>query len=515
MIKQNNIFKRFYKHLVVFIVVLFVGIYVSNIAVEQQKSSYLDMQTELLEVKYKTNYNYFKIMSKDIYSIYQENESIINLILTANNSGIDEKNRLREKLYNKLKKRYKRFKNMGVMQLHFHLKDNTSFLRMHKPEKFGDDLTKFRPSVAIVNKTKKPSEGFEVGKIVHGFRFVYPLFKASKHIGSMEVSFSSEKLMNTILSNSNNIIDSHFLVSKEEVEKNMWEEYRNSLYSLSRENPKFLIETRTHYSQNETVVNESNKIILNNMQKGISFSISSIYNHETSVGTFIPIQNIDADQVIAYMVVYSETDYLDNLSMQEQYIQILFISIVILLFMFSLYVTVNNEKLQKMAHYDKLTSLANRAYFYIELKKEINRTKRLKSKLAVMFIDLDGFKAVNDTYGHDAGDQLLVDVARRLVDCVRDVDIVARLGGDEFTVALCNVKSEDKALRVANKIIDELNKNFLINKNIVNIGASIGISIYPDYAKNSDDIIKQSDDAMYMAKENGKNRAIIYKENKN
>ena len=120
---------------------------------------------------------------------------------------------------------------------------------------------------------------------------------------------------------------------------------------------------------------------------------------------------------------------------------------------------------------------------------------------------------MNDSFGHDAGDQLLVYVARKLVHTVREVDIVARLGGDEFVIALLDVKHEDDVLRIANNIIANLNKEFVINKNIVKIGASIGISLYPDYAKNSDEIIKQSDDAMYEAKNNGKNHAIMYKNN--
>jgi len=272
------------------------------------------------------------------------------------------------------------------------------------------------------------------------------------------------------------------------------------------------METRTHFTQRSKITHTTNSMIRDNMNKSIAFSISNVYNHETHVGTFIPIMNLESTKAIAYIAAYFDADYLDSILMQNDYVEILYIAIVFLLFFFSLYITLNNEKLQKMAHYDKLTSLSNRAHFYIELDKEIKRTKRANTKLAIMFIDLDGFKAVNDTYGHDAGDQLLVDVSRRLLNCVRDVDIVARLGGDEFTVALANIKDEKSALFVANKIIDKLSESFVIGKNVIHIGASIGISIYPDNAKDSDEIIKQADNAMYFAKENGKNRAIIHKE---
>ena len=126
-----------------------------------------------------------------------------------------------------------------------------------------------------------------------------------------------------------------------------------------------------------------------------------------------------------------------------------------------------------------------------------------------MFIDLDEFKAVNDTYGHNIGDNLLVDVSNRLHKSVRDIDIIARLGGDEFTVVLTNIQKQKDVVLIAEKIIKRLNENFIIDKHIIKIGVSIGISIYPEQAKDSDTLIKLSDNAMYMAKKSGKNCVIL------
>ena len=512
--QEKNIFKQFYKHILTYVVLMLIGTYFINFTVEKYKDNYLDMQTEILTTKYETNYHYFKIMSKDVYSIYKDNGFIMNIIDKSNNANTEERAELRNNLYSMTKKRYKRLKNMGVLQIHFHLKDNTSFLRLHKPNQYGDNLTLIRPSVVATNKTKKMVEGFEVGKIVHGFRFVYPLFYHKKHIGSMEVSFSSEKLME-IISN-NKTVDSHFLILKKEIDKKIFPELKNNLYNESVENPDYLIETRSHHiKETENVIHtqlksEFTQIVNYKMALGNAFSIGSKYNEESNVGSFIPIKNTKAE-TIAYVVIYSESDYLDNILLQKQYITILFISIGFLLFIFSIYITINNRKLQIMAHYDKLTSLSNRAHFYIRLEEQLKKTRWGDTKLAVLFIDLDGFKAVNDTFGHDIGDQLLVKVAEKLVHTVRDNDIVARLGGDEFVIALIDMEHEDDILEIANKIIANLSEAFVINKNIVNIGASIGISLYPDYAKNSDEIIKQSDDAMYEAKNNGKNHAIMYK----
>ncbi len=517
MVKNMNIFQKFYKHLLIFLLFLFIGNITIDFVIETQKKQYLKMQTEMLFTKYKTNYKYFEIMSQDIYSIYKDNPNLINSLSEANDANQTQKASLRNNLYTKLKKRYKRLKNMGILQFHIHLANNVSFLRMHKPEKFGDDLSSFRDSVRVTNETKKPQSGFEIGRFNHGFRFIYPLFNKEKHVGSIEISFSSDKLISSIADNF--ILHTHFLLSKKEAESMLRKEIADTEYETSIESPEFLLQTSSHIKHYNNSIHNSIKhpssshTIKNFLSEGNNFSISSNYNYESIVGSFIAIKNIQKTKTIAYLAVYSDSDYLDTLLIQKKHAKILFTSILLLLLIFSVYVTTNNQKLRKMAHFDELTSLPNRAYFYRQLDIELSRSKRLKSSLAVMFLDLDGFKSVNDIYGHDIGDKLLIEVSKRLIKIVRDVDIVARLGGDEFTIVLTDIKHTEDSLIVANKIIEELKKDFIFNNKIINIGVSIGISIYPDLAQDADTLIKQSDSAMYIAKENGKNQAIIYQKN--
>ena len=524
--KQKSIFKTFYKHILIFIIVLMVGLYFIRFNTIQQKEKYLQLQTQLLNTKYKTNYKYYKIMSNDIYTMYQENASIIDIITKANISNDKEKKILRDKLYNKLKKRYKRLRNMGVLQLQFHLPNNTSFLRMHKPEKFGDDLSKIRYSVVLANQTKKPQDGFEIGKANHGFRFVHPLFNKNKHIGSVEISFSTEKLINSVLDSY--IIHSHFLIAKDVVEKNIPKKLRDNLYKQSLESKEFLLDLSSRTNKDHKNIHKDIstknfvKEISKKLETGEAFSCASYYNFNSivgsfipiKVGSFIPIKNAHNKKTVAYLVVYNESDYIDSLIMEEKYFELLFVTILILILLFSIYATTTRDKLHHMALFDELTNLPNRAYFYIELEQEIKRADRLNQKLAVMFIDLDGFKAVNDTFGHNIGDILLIEVSRRLEQSIRNIDIVARLGGDEFTIVLIDIKSIEDSINIANKIIDALNQDFIINKKVINIGASIGISIYPNFAKNSEELIKQSDNAMYDAKVSGKNCVILHKKNK-
>jgi diguanylate cyclase (GGDEF)-like protein len=162
-------------------------------------------------------------------------------------------------------------------------------------------------------------------------------------------------------------------------------------------------------------------------------------------------------------------------------------------------------ELYHSANYDKLTNLPNRSMFMDRLNQVLKQSKRYERKFALLFIDLDGFKAVNDTLGHDAGDELLIEVAKRLQTCVRDSDTVARLGGDEFTVIFSMINSLTDAGLGAQKIIENLSAPFNIKDQDTKIGASIGVSVYPDNGDDVELLLKKSDSAMYLAKKEGKN----------
>jgi len=163
------------------------------------------------------------------------------------------------------------------------------------------------------------------------------------------------------------------------------------------------------------------------------------------------------------------------------------------------------KKLDKLAHYDLLTNLPNRALFYDSLNHSISKAKRLESKIALMFIDLDNFKTINDTLGHEYGDILLQEVSKKLKSILRTEDVVSRLGGDEFTVILDPIEDNAFPSVVAQKIIDELSKPIKLKDEMGYIGSSIGIAIFPDDAQDLDTLIKFADMAMYRAKESGKN----------
>jgi len=178
------------------------------------------------------------------------------------------------------------------------------------------------------------------------------------------------------------------------------------------------------------------------------------------------------------------------------------------------------ERMHHLAHYDVLTDLPNRVLFTERLKQEISRAERdkqdkrdklNKNRMALMFLDLDNFKPINDTLGHAVGDLLLKEVARRLLDCVRESDIVSRLGGDEFVVLLPTIEAEQDAMMVADKILYSLGKPFEFAGQSLRISVSIGLVLYPDHGSEETVLTKNADIAMYYAKASGRNNVKLYK----
>lgn len=164
----------------------------------------------------------------------------------------------------------------------------------------------------------------------------------------------------------------------------------------------------------------------------------------------------------------------------------------------------NEQRLTYLAHYDDLTGLPNRTLFYERVERALFLAKQHNYKIAVLFLDLDHFKYVNDTWGHAVGDLLLKDAAKRIIHCVGKNDTVARLGGDEFTIVLDKIDSSETAATVGQRILESMRPPFYLHNHETFISSSIGISIYPTDGQDVETLLKQADIAMYRAKEGGK-----------
>jgi diguanylate cyclase (GGDEF)-like protein len=167
------------------------------------------------------------------------------------------------------------------------------------------------------------------------------------------------------------------------------------------------------------------------------------------------------------------------------------------------------DRLWTMGHHDSLTSLPNRKLFMDRCEQAVNLAKRHGAWAAVLWIDLDAFKAVNDTLGHAAGDALLQQVSQRLKARTRDSDTLARIGGDEFAVVMAEVKSADAVLQVAKQLVASLNDPFDLPQGVAHISCSIGVAMYPADADTVETLMQSADMAMYQAKRAGKNQVQV------
>ena len=173
------------------------------------------------------------------------------------------------------------------------------------------------------------------------------------------------------------------------------------------------------------------------------------------------------------------------------------------------------KQVQFLAYYDQLTGLPNRTLLHDRLTLAINAARLARKKVAVLFLDLDRFKDINDSLGHSIGDLLLKEVAQRLTQYVRDQDTVGRVGGDEFLITLCGLDSVNDATVIAERILKAMTADFPKQGHLFNISCSIGISLYPEHGPDAETLIKNADAAMYCAKESGRNRLRFFADQMN
>ena len=171
------------------------------------------------------------------------------------------------------------------------------------------------------------------------------------------------------------------------------------------------------------------------------------------------------------------------------------------------------NNLRYLAHHDSLTNLPNRVLFNDRLEQGIVKAKRSKTQLAVFFIDLDKFKPINDTLGHEIGDKVLIEVSKLLRLSLRDEDTLARIGGDEFTIIMENFSNIKDVEIVSQKLIKALHPPVIVDHHSLHLSLSIGISIYPVDSTDAKELLKLADEAMYKAKDSGRDTYKFYKEN--
>ena len=499
-----------------FIIPLFVFISLSilnTLRINQELKNYNESQYEAYFTELETIKNNLKRVSDSIFDNLINVKDVIDIFQKAHSASIEEKALLRQQLYELLQTKYKKFQKYGVQQFHFHLPNNDSFLRFHKPEKFGDDLTQIRASVKYVNEFKKAIVGFEEGRIFNGYRYVYPLFdKNGTHIGSVEVSSS---LLNfKKMFEATNSVQVDFVLTKQVVYSKVFEsQLKNYVQYLTFEN--FLIQSTLQEYNTQKYIHTNLTAILKDKEIESQllpihkFIYSKFVNEDLYSFFFIPLYNDFTKQPVGYSIILGESNYFKYFfdSLIFSYLAIALISLLLAFTLFknSQLIKENEEKLffKHESYTDTLTSLPNRKAYERRLQEKINLSKRYNTIFSIILYDIDKFKLINDTYGHDIGDKVLIEMSQLIRSTLRANDYIFRIGGEEFIIILPhtrNIEAKTTAEKIRKEVETQLHS--IENKTIT---ISMGVTQYK-IDDNAKTIFKRVDDYLYESKKNGRNR---------
>lgn len=479
-----------------------------------------------------------KIYQNTLKNTVLRYESVANNILANQNITEAFEKKDRKKLLELTAPLYKKLteENPYLKIMHFHTKETKSFLRLHKPEKFGDDLSSIRHMINTVNKSKRKVIAMEAGRYGVYYRIAIPVSsKDGKHLGVFEFGIN----VNYILDTFNNSYDfkSILLLNKEifsiiyENNKNIsYSPYSNDYYSIASD-IKHICSCNSDGKECECTINplcdcteqgnvcnciaptvDNNEVsmINNNDESNIVFTINTIKDIKNKeIGKILFIKNIN---------YYTNTiDNIRNATIISA-IVLLLISFYLMRKIFNNYIdTINsyqskleikNRTLLKLINIDHLTKIHNRKSMDLTLVKELKRSKRHKNELTVIIFDIDNFKDINDTYGHNVGDKVLKTLAKVVSSTIRETDFFGRWGGEEFIVVSPQTSIEN-AVIVAEKIRQCIaSYEFDVVKKVT---CSIGVARSSE-DDTPQDIVHNADTALYEAKHSGKNKVVTFKQ---
>jgi len=437
-------------------------------------------------------------------------KNVASLMHKALSATKSEKNHLRQNLFKQFTPLYKDMQKQNLRQMHFHLPKSISFLRMHRPEFFGDDLTGIRPSIKRVNTFKKKVTAFEVGPIFNAIRHVFPIFYQKKFVGTVEISYGFEAFVQSSLSLSGERLY-HFILKNSLLSNKVWKREKHS-YIRSNVDKNYVYDINVYERYNRQYFDiENNNHMFSDLEGKIKSEIKSAktfvkeikYHGDYYSVVFKSVLNLEKEHVAYFLTVKKASD-LDDLEATYISYRVLTSMVAILMgLLISILFWMISYRfywLKRMAQTDNLTKISNRAYLYKELPKLVDFAHQNDKSLSCIFFDVDYFKQINDTFGHDVGDRVLRTLANIVDNNLRKDDFFARWGGEEFMVLLPNTALKESA-NVATKLCDAI-ASYKFSHGVVTCSFGV-VSLNKGEKINS--FIKRADSSLYQAKSMGRN----------
>ena len=399
--------------------------------------------------------------------------------------------------------------HLKVTHFYFHDADLTNVLRLHKPERFGDAINRYTAQQAYL--TGKPYWGMELGVLgTFTLRVVAPIKVNDQVLGFIELGTEIEDLARWA-------IESHaaqwvITIKKTLINQEAWlERYPQSSWQQ--------FDQVVLAGRSMNILSNSWQAVVKQLTQsgGQTFIDSERWDSVWHVGQLVlrDVRENEVGQLTIFSDISAQQKALLNTVLWATSSLIALMLLLLIYFYIALRkvdwrIQSNKDLLQDLASNDVLTGLPNRQLLHDRLSHAIQLEKRQGSSLAVMFMDLDNFKHINDSYGHSVGDELLIAVTQRLSQFVRSGDTFARNGGDEFVFILEDLKQPEDASKVAEKVIQACRQPFKLSEVELMISTSVGISLFPQDGDDMGDLLRNADSAMYKAKEKGRDNFVFY-----
>lgn len=504
-----------YKYFYFFLLFVLLEVVLIWVLMHKRDSYITDIETRYtkrLHTQLNSVINFYSTTSTIIIDEILHNADIRKILFQINEQDEIKQQKIRMDLLNILQPTYDRLTDYGFRQLHFHDKNGNSFLRFHSPNNYGDNLFDVRATILEANQTKKPQFGFEEGKILNGFRNVFPIILEGEFHGTVELSNSFDTFSDTL--HKNFPLEFKLLITKEYVNSKVFPELINKYYKPSSISALFYEENSAKSSEYGLFINKQilSKIdeklkfisVENELKTKKPFVKSVKIDDKHYIVTFIPVSDFNKT-VNTYVASYVEDDSI----YQEHtaYYIFLFFSHVILITLFMLYVLRyffdEKNKFMEKAYIDSLTKVYTRTKFNHDISKIID-SNELQFYSFILF-DIDHFKNVNDTFGHDIGDKVLEEFTGVIKHTLRENDMIYRWGGEEFII-LVKDKNNKHLQLLTNKL-----KNAITRFNFTKVGfisSSFGVAVATQ-EDTKDTLLKRADENLYKAKQSGRNCIVM------